>query len=137
MMTKKLLIAMAAVAAISLLLAACFIESDPDDVPDGPPMGSYSGTDEGSAYGHFADVKVTLTLTNGYITDVIINAQQDENSYGKTPIGIARIFITKANSVEIDTVSGATETSEAIRKAGRIALYKITNGVFGSEKGDK
>jgi major membrane immunogen (membrane-anchored lipoprotein) len=137
MMRKKVLAVTAVIAAISLALAACFVEYDPDDVPQGEPMGTYSGTAESEGSGYGGPVTVSLTLKGGYITDVQITGKGETADRGGQVIRQALNFIKKANSVEIDTVSGSTRTCNAIRTAGRKVLFIITEGEYGSEDGSE
>jgi uncharacterized protein with FMN-binding domain len=132
-MIKKTLPGMAAVIAISLVLAACFVESDPTDNPKGEAFDSYSGTAEGSGTGYNGStIKVTLTLTNGYITDVQIDGPGETPAIGGILIKNAPNQIKAANS--LDAISGATATftRDGIINAGKKALAEITNGVYGN-----
>ncbi|MDR0760948.1 MAG: FMN-binding protein [Treponema sp.] len=136
-MTKKLLTLLAGAAAISLLLAACFVEYDPADVPQGEPMGTYSGTETGSNQGYGGPVTVTLTLAAGYITGVDIDGKQETPAIGGQLIKRAPALIINANSLDAISSASAAFTRDGIIKAGRKALYKITDGDFGSEDGSK
>jgi uncharacterized protein with FMN-binding domain len=135
MRLKKLLAVMVAVGALSLLLVACFVESDPDDIPLGKILEdssgkAISGTAKSTENGYLSDIEVTLTVKDGYITEVSINGPGDAASIGSEIIKRAPDMIRKANSFDIDalaSVSPAVFTKEAIRKAGNKALAKITN----------
>jgi uncharacterized protein with FMN-binding domain len=134
MMTKKLLIVMAAVAAISLLFAACFVESDPDNIPQGDPLTDSSGelasgTAESTAQGYLGQIKVTLIVKDGYIIDVKIEGSGDAASLGGDIIKNAPAYIKKANYFDIDALASASPavaTKTAITNAGTQALAIIT-----------
>ena len=64
--------------------------------------GTYTGTATG-----IGEVKVTMTFSETAITDVVIDASNETESIG----GVA------AQSTEIDNISGATITTNAVKKA--------------------
>jgi fumarate reductase flavoprotein subunit len=135
-MTRKLLVATVALVAISFGLAACFVEYDPDDVPQGVVMGTHSGTAIGRDQGYHGNpITVTLTLNNGLITEVIITGPMETPAVGGVLIKSAPATIKNANS--LDAISGATAefTRDGIIRAGKKALFEITNGEYGSEDG--
>jgi uncharacterized protein with FMN-binding domain len=132
MMAKKFIVMMAVLAVLSLMITACFIELDPTDIaanetPYGNPPDYYNGTKEGTAQG-YGQVKVEVTLTAGFITDVKITAPSDNLG---TQI-IAQVsgpsgLVVKANSFDIDALSASslTLTKAGIINAGKAALAKI------------
>jgi uncharacterized protein with FMN-binding domain len=132
-MTKKILIVTVVIAAISLVLAACFVEYDPDDVPQHEAWQDsngekISGEKAATSYG-YGPITVTVRVTNGYIDKVIIDGPADANSLGRDIIRQAPDLVKKANSFDIDalaSVSPATSTKKAIREAGEQALAEIT-----------
>jgi outer membrane lipoprotein SlyB len=113
-MMKKLLIVLAA--ALGVVLAGCFIEGgagangDPHLDGNGNPL---NGIGEGSSWGELSNVKVTLTLANGFITNAVVDGKGETPAIGGIVANKAPGFMTKNNSVEIDIVSGATRTSNA------------------------
>jgi fumarate reductase flavoprotein subunit len=127
MMTKKLLMP-GTLIAISLLAASCFVEYE----PRGEAFESYSGTATGSAYGYGGTIEVTLTLTNGYITEVQINGPRETPTIGGLLIKNAGAQIEEANSLDAISSASATLTRNAIIQAGNKALAEITDGVYGS-----
>jgi uncharacterized protein with FMN-binding domain len=141
MMTKKLLVVMAMVGAISLLLAACFVDYDPTDIPQGEPIAdssgkTISGTSKSTEQGWSGPIEVTVTVKDGYITEVTINGSGsgDATSLGSEIIKRAPEMVRKANSFDIDALASASPailTKGAIKKAGNAALTKITNGEDG------
>jgi uncharacterized protein with FMN-binding domain len=140
MMAKKLLSIFVVLLTISLMITACFVEYDPTDVPEGVQMVDSSGnpisggpeTGE-SPKGKNGSVKVTVTLTNGYISEVGITHQEDTGYVGW--LRSAPDWIKQANSFNIDALSAATGSyaKPAVKEAGNKALYVITKGLYGEQ----
>lgn len=87
--------------------------------------GAVSGTFTGSAPGIHGDsnpVTVTLTLEDGKIADVKIDGPGETDGIGTKPIADFPEKMIAGNTVQVDAVSGATITSDAIVKAATAAL---------------
>jgi len=85
---------------------------------------SYTGTGKGFV----ADIKVTVTLTDdGSIADVVIDEVSD--TPGVCDLAVEKIpaMMKELNSINVDTVAGATFTSKGILEAVKNALE--SNGV--------
>ncbi len=80
-----------------------------------------------TAKGFGGDVTVTVTLKDGKITDVKAEGPNETEGIGSKAIEELPALIVKANSSDIDSISGATMTSNAIKTAVRAAL-KEANG---------
>ena len=78
----------------------------------------------GEAYGHDKEnpVKVTLTIKDKTITKVEVDASHETNGIGSKAAETIPGAIVAANSLEVDGVSGATQTSKAIIEAATAAL---------------
>lgn len=83
---------------------------------------SQEGTYTGTAKGNGGDVTVTLTLSNGEITDVKAEGPNETKDIGTKALEQLPGEIVDANSVNVDGVSGATITSNAIKEAATKAL---------------
>ncbi|MDD6259209.1 MAG: FAD-dependent oxidoreductase, partial [Erysipelotrichaceae bacterium] len=83
---------------------------------------SLEGTYIGTAKGNGGDVTVTLTLSNGEITDVKAEGPGETKDIGTKALEQLPGEIVDANSVNVDGVSGATITSNAIKEAATKAL---------------
>lgn len=70
------------------------------------------GRYQGSAIGYVGDVTSIVTVKDGRIED--IKVQHRDNIVGEAPVAMPE-RITKAQSVKVDAVSGATVTSVAIK----------------------
>ena len=85
---------------------------------------STAKTYTGEAYGHDKEnpVKVTLTIKDKTITKVEVDASHETNGIGSKAAETMPGAIVAANSLEVDGVSGATQTSKAIIEAATAAL---------------
>lgn len=76
--------------------------------------GTYTATAQGFEKG---DVKVTITVKDGKITDAEVDSSSQSKSYGADAAeGLAK-EIVEAQSGDIDVVSGATATRDAVSEA--------------------
>ena len=86
------------------------------------PIAMQDGTYSGVGSGFRGDIEVSVTVQNGYITDVTIDYNKDTKKYfarAKSKI-IDRVIANQ--SVDVDTVSGATYSSNGILEAVADAL---------------
>lgn len=81
-----------------------------------------AGTYTGTGAGHNGDVVVEVTVSDTAITAV--NVIEHQETAGISDPAIAQIpeAVVKANSAEVDAVSGCTDTSTAIIEAVKAAL---------------
>lgn len=105
-------------------------------------VGNYTpGTYSGSAYGFGGPVTTTLTINeNGGISQVMIEARDETDTVGQAAITPLANQILDAQSAEIDGVSGATMTSDAVRAGAQAALAEASGTAVSANKpadGDK
>jgi succinate dehydrogenase/fumarate reductase flavoprotein subunit/uncharacterized protein with FMN-binding domain len=74
--------------------------------------GTYTGTATG-----IGEVKVTMTFSETAITDVVIDASNETESIGGVAAPTLKDALMAAQSTEIDNISGATITTNAVKKA--------------------
>ena len=74
--------------------------------------GTYTGTATG-----IGEVKVTMTFSETAITDVVIDASNETESIGGVAAPTLKDAPMAAQSTEIDNISGATITTNAVKKA--------------------
>ena len=74
--------------------------------------GTYTGTATG-----IGEVKVTMTFSETAITDVVIDASNETESIGGVAAPTLQEAIMAAQGTEIDNISGATVTTNAVKKA--------------------
>lgn len=103
--------------AMALSLAACNSSSN----------GKYTaGTYTGTAKGHNSDVKVTATFSSTEITKVELDVSGETEAIGGVAAEELTNQIMKAQSADIDGVSGATETGNAVKAALEDAISQAT-----------
>ena len=74
--------------------------------------GTYTSTAAG-----IGEVKVTMTFSETAITDVVIDASNETESIGGVAAPTLKDALMAAQSTEIDNISGATITTNAVKKA--------------------
>ena len=74
--------------------------------------GTYTGTAAG-----IGEVKVTMTFSETAITDVVIDASNETESIGGVAAPTLKDALMAAQSTEIYNISGATITTNAVKKA--------------------
>lgn len=103
-----------------------------------PTTGSYKdGTYTGSAKGHDSTVPVTVTVTveNGNISRIDVTKQNETKGYWEKAIAIIEKLLGLGNDSDVNdvkTISGATQSSTAIKEAVQNAL-KNAEEADGSE----
>ena len=81
--------------------------------------GTYTGTATG-----IGEVKVTMTFSETAITDVVIDASNETESIGGVAAPTLKDALMAAQSTEIDNISGATITTNAVKKAAASCIEK-------------
>ena len=104
--------------ALVLASAAAFSEAQPEAFLFTP--GTYSG----EAQGIFVPVKVMIQVSENEIETVLIDATGETPELGGVAAEKMAMSIMKAQTPNVDTVSGATVTSSAIIAAATQALEK-------------
>lgn len=87
-----------------------------------PVSGGEAKTFEGTAKGFGGEVKVTVAMDGDDIVDVIAVGDSETNGIGSNAIEQLPAKIVEADSTEVEVVSGATITSNAIIEAVNNAL---------------
>lgn len=81
--------------------------------------GTYTGTATG-----IGEVKVTMTFSETAITDVVIDASNETESIGGVAAPTLKDALMAAQSTEIDNISGATITTNAVKKAAASCIER-------------
>ena len=79
-------------------------------------------TGTGTAKGFGGDVTVTVTLTDGVITAVTAEGADETVGVGSPALEQLPAAMVAGNTVNVDTMSGATITSTAVLEAAKLAL---------------
>lgn len=85
--------------------------------------GTYSAT----ANGHGGPVEVTLTTANNRINSVEVTKQTETPYVGDTAMKVIPKEIVQQQTLNVDAITGATMTSEAVINAAHKALAKAGN----------
>lgn len=86
------------------------------------PVEYTDGTYEGTADGHNDPLSVEVTVENGEIANIVIIDHAETEGLSDPAFEEVPAAIIETNSTEVDTVSGATVTSNAIMSAVEDAL---------------
>ena len=117
--SRKGFLKVAAAAAMSGVtagaLAACNSAASSSTAASGDAIytpGTYTGTATG-----IGEVKVTMTFSETAITEVVVDASNETESIGGVAAPTLQEAIMAAQGTEIDNISGATVTTNAVKKA--------------------
>ena len=113
---RKRIAALALAAVMAFGLTACGGKAS-STAASGGVSGEFTGTAQG-----MGDVTVTVTLTDGAITDCVITGDGETEGIGSVVIENAPEEIVSGNKGAIDVVAGATITSNAVNEALAAAL---------------
>lgn len=98
--------------------------------------GNYTdGTYAGTGTGFRGETKVSVEVENGYITDITVVSYQDDQEYFSRAENSVLSDIINSQSTDVDTVSGATFSSNGIIEAVKNAL-EGDGGLQDTESGD-
>ena len=113
------------------------------DKTDSEPGRYKDGTYTGTAHGHEGDISVTVTVVNGRISKIEVTEQKETDDYWDKAIAIIDRLIGLGDDESIsnvDTVSSATVSSQAIKEAVQNALKGTIaddSGIFDSGNGSQ
>lgn len=82
------------------------------------------GTYEGSAEGHNGSIAVSVQVVDHHITAVRVVEHSETEGIADQAIDQVPIAILSADDTNVDAISGATVTSNAIKTAVENALYE-------------
>ena len=106
----------------SLLLAgAMFLTACGGSASSTSAAGGVSGSFTGTAKG-MGEVSVTLTLTDNVITDCTAKGDEEASGIGSVVIEQFPGEVVEGNTINLDSISGATITSNAFVEAAKAAL---------------
>ena len=115
--SRKGFLKVAAAAAMSGVTAGALAACNGSSASSGAADAIYTpGTYTGTATG-IGEVKVTMTFSATAITDVVVDASNETESIGGVAAPTLQEAIMAAQGTEIDNISGATVTTNAVKKA--------------------
>lgn len=122
-MKKRSLILLSVVLILTMIFSGCSSKNGDKKVKEDDVASIYQpGTYEAVAKGYGGDVKVTITVDANSIIDVSIIGDDETEGIGSNAIEKLPMAIKEAQDANIDVVSGATKTSNAIITALNAAL---------------
>lgn len=84
------------------------------------------GTYEGTAEGHNGPITLEVVIEGGTISDIIVGEHEETEGLSDPAFEEVPAAIIESNGTEVDTVTGATVTSDAIITAVEDALSKAS-----------
>lgn len=120
-MNNKMKAGITVLSTVALFLAGCSSSTAQASAStSASPMAD--GAYEGEAQGHNGKLKVSVTIDAGKISDVKVTEHVETTGVCENAIANVTEAIVKNNSVSVDTTTGATITSAAIRTAVQNAI---------------
>ena len=116
---------------LALLFTACAQEAKDDateapateaEVPATETEGTGEGSFSGTAKGFGGDVQVTLTIEDKKIVEAVAEGEAETPDIGGKALEQMAADMVTYNTVEVDTFTGATGTSDAVLAAAKQAL---------------
>ena len=126
MKLRTVLILLAVSVVISGAFLACASESAARPITNAAGQ-NVSGTATGSAPGYGGEVNVTVTIENGIITAVVVDAARETQAFAGPVVMRAPRDMIRFNAPEMDNVSGSTVTVMAVNQAARAAMDQLIN----------
>ncbi len=129
---KKILVLLVMLA---MLMTGC--STTPAETTDACTPGTYTGEATGYLNGK---ITAEVTVTETSIVEVVLAGENQTEGFGSVVLETFGEEIIAAQSIDIDVMSGASETSEGVLKAvanaldGKCQLDKLTAPEEGSEK---
>ncbi len=94
-----------------------------EDIQDvGGEVSGISGSFDGVGAGHAGDIAVTVTLENNIITAVDVTTQNETPGLGDVAITAITELMVENNTVNVDSIAGATNSSSGVKAAVTAAL---------------
>lgn len=123
MKNTKRMLALALSASMALGLTACGGGAENTPAPSAAPEGGMTaGTYEVSATGFHGDIKLAVTVDAEKIVDIEIVEQSETEGIGAAALPLLVESVKANQTIGVDSVSGATITSEAFKSAMTDAL---------------
>ena len=98
----------------------------PEPSPEPVATRYKDGTYRGSAWGYESNIVVDVTIAGDVITTVKLVEHADDDIYVQDAVLLIP-DVVRAQSADVDAVSGATATSDGIKNAIKAALAKAEN----------
>ena len=116
---------------ISLMIVLALTLAGFSALADGAADGTYTASGEGKD----GPVVVETTFEGGKITSVVVTEQNETPEIARLPLEQSPAAIVKADAWDVDSVTGATITSDAIKAAVKDAIVQAGGNPADYEKG--
>ena len=116
---------------ISLMIVLALTLAGFSALADGAADGTYTASGEGKD----GPVVVETTFEGGKITSVVVTEQNETPEIARLPLEQIPAAIVKADAWDVDSVTGATITSDAIKAAVKDAIVQAGGNPADYEKG--
>ena len=90
-----------------------------------------------SEFGMNGDVTVTMTFSDAQITDVTVAGEKETPGIGTLALDALPAAILEAQSADVDAVSGATITSEALLKAAAACIAQAAGSEADAQEAEE
>jgi len=117
---------------VSLLLAVCLLMTFPSLAESVYTPGTYSA----AAFGMGGDVTVTMTFDANTITAVSVDAPDETPGFGNKATDALPQMILDAQTADVDAISTATVTSDAILQAAAACIAQARNDGEAATEGE-
>ena len=117
---------------ISLMIVLALTLAGFSALADGAADGTYTASGEGKD----GPVVVETTFEGGKITSVVVTEQNETPEIARLPLEQIPAAIVKADAWDVDSVTGATITSDAIKAAVKDAIVQAGGNPAAYEKGE-
>lgn len=119
----KKIVALFMIAVMTFSLAACGkTKNDTKTTPETTNTKFKAGTYEGTAKGFGGDIVATVKLSEDKIEDITVVGDSESQGIGSVAVETLPALMVKKQTVDVDGVSGATVSSDAIKAAVTSAL---------------
>ena len=118
------------VTAAAIVVLMCMVGPREEPKPEEPtePVSYMDGIYFGAGEGYIGTTQVAVTIADGQISSVIVISSEDDKSYVEDAKDLIPQIIDTQRT-DLDAVSGATYTSDAILSAVRDALQQAIESV--------
>lgn len=111
---------------MTIMLCGCTTTQNETDEPQTTTV-YQDGTYTATAMGYGGEFQVEVVLKDDKIEDIVVNEHYETPSIGGVAIEQMIEKMITENSYDVDTISGATRTSEALKDAVETAMGKARN----------
>lgn len=128
MKNKKMLLILCLLLAISLFVSSC-TRNQENSGEQGSVQTLKDGIYESEADGYASKIKLSIAIESGKIKSIKVMEHNDSPDIGQIAVNTLPDDIVKYQSVAVDSITGATSTSEAIKNAVKSAIISAGGNI--------